>query len=318
MKIFNRSDDQAEKNRDGEEQLFEQIFMQSSVSTQILDKDGWCERINPKLSEAFGVKPEHIEGKVYNIFKDEALKKAGVLPQLKKVFHEGKSVEWEILFDIGLAAEAQNIEVKEKKKVWYHNWAFPIFDEKGTVAHVVIQHEDIASRKEDSEKLATTENRFKIIFDEAPLGIAVIDSLTGRFYSVNPMFAKIAGRTVEEMTQINWMSITHPDDIEEDLSNMARLNAGEIKEFQMEKRYIQGDGTVVWINMVVAPIFVDDKAYPRHLCMIEDITARKEKEEELNKTNSFMMNREVKMIELKKEIATLKEQIAQLKGETGE
>jgi len=137
--------------------FFEQMFMQSSVSTQILDSEGWCERINPKLSTIFGVEPKHIEGKVYNIFKDEGIRQGGIIPHLEKVFYEGKSARWEVLFNIGTAAESQSIEVKEKKKEYYANWAYPIFDENGKLSHVIIQHEVITERKQ-AEELITRLN----------------------------------------------------------------------------------------------------------------------------------------------------------------
>jgi two-component system, cell cycle sensor histidine kinase and response regulator CckA len=133
--------------------FFEQMFTQSSVSTQILDKDGWCERINPKLGQLFGVQPEHIEGKVYNIFKDKAIQQGGVVPHLERVFREGKSVQWEVFFDIGVASDSQNIQVKEKKRVWYQNWAYPIFDEQHRLSHVIIQHIDETERKQAEEAL---------------------------------------------------------------------------------------------------------------------------------------------------------------------
>jgi PAS domain S-box-containing protein len=116
------------------------------------------------------------------------------------------------------------------------------------------------------------------------LGIALIDSLTGHIYAVNPMFAGIAGRTMEEMAHVDWMSITHPDDVKKDLENMALLNAGKIAGFQMEKRYLHPDGAVVWINMTIAPVQVVDKAHPRHLCMIENITDHKAAEEALRES----------------------------------
>ena len=134
---------------------------------------------------------------------------------------------------------------------------------------------------EANEKLKMSELRFRTIFNEASLGIALTDSKSGYLYQVNSMFAKIAGRTIEEMDHIDWMSITHPDDIQKDLDNMALLNAGEIPGFQMEKRYLHKDGTVVWINMTITPIFVEDKAHPQNLCMIEDITKRKKLDTEL-------------------------------------
>jgi PAS domain S-box-containing protein len=139
---------QAEEELAWQKNFFEQMFMQSSVSTQILDREGWCERINPKLSEIFGVEPHNIEGRVYNIFQDEAIKQGAVIPHLERAFHEGKAAEWEILFDIGVAADSQDIEVKDKKKVWYHNWAYPIFDKNGNISHVIIQHHNITERKQ--------------------------------------------------------------------------------------------------------------------------------------------------------------------------
>lgn len=146
----------------------------------------------------------------------------------------------------------------------------------------IVTFNDISERKQIEEALKASEVRFKLIFNEAPLGIALIDSLTGHIYSVNPMFAKIAGRSMEEMAHIDWMSITHPDDLQKDLDNMALLNGGEISGFQMEKRFLHhDDGTPIWINMTIAPVYAEDKANPRHLCMIEDITERKQMEDQI-------------------------------------
>jgi diguanylate cyclase (GGDEF)-like protein/PAS domain S-box-containing protein len=115
--------------------------------------------------------------------------------------------------------------------------------------------------------------------NEAPIGIALIDSLSGQFYSANLAFANITGRTVEALLHFNWMNITHPDDLPAELRNMALLNTGKLSGFQMEKRFRHRDGSFVWISMTVAPVYVEDNAHPRHLCMIEDITARKQSEE---------------------------------------
>ena len=153
---------------------------------------------------------------------------------------------------------------------------------------VVITFTDITSGKIAEDKLTESEMRFRTIFQESPMGIALIDSLTGQIYEVNSMFAKIAGRTMEEMVKINWMSITHPDDIQGDTDNMTLLNAGKIDGFRMEKRYLHQDGTAVWINMTIAPVKVEDKTHPRHLCMIEDITDRKLAEEALQKSKGSL------------------------------
>jgi len=146
--------------------------------------------------------------------------------------------------------------------------------------------QEITKHKQVDEALPKSEERMRTMFEEAPLGIALIDSLTAHIYEVNPQFAEIAGRSREEMATIDWISITHPDDVQEDLDNMALLNTGKITGFNMNKRYIRPDGSLVWINMTIAPIKVEDETQTRHLCMIENITKRKQSEAELQKLNN--------------------------------
>jgi len=62
---------------------------------------------------------------------------------------------------------------------------------------------DITEHKQAEEALRTSEERFKTIFVQAPLGIALIGSLTGHIYEANPRFAKIAGRSMEELENID-------------------------------------------------------------------------------------------------------------------
>lgn len=113
---------------------------------------------------------------------------------------------------------------------------------------------------------------FDELFMQAPLGIAVIDSLTGRICAVNPAFARIAGRGEDELTRLDWTSLLHPDDAKADLDQTAPLNAGQSAGFRTEKRCLRPDGSVVWIRMTISPVKSEDAARPRRLCMIEGIS----------------------------------------------
>ena len=229
-----------EKLKD-QKRFFEQMFSQSSVSTQILDKDGWCKRINPKLSEIFGVKPEHIEGKLYNILKDEGIIQGGVLPHLEKVFKEGKTAEWDVFFDIGIAAESQKIEVAEKKKVWYHNWAYPIFDENDRLSHVIVQHTDITDRKQAEESLIKSETRLReLIATKDKFFTIIAHDLRGPFNSILGLSNMLVEQAREndyegmaEYAEIIQNSSQHAMNLLKNLLEWSRSQTGRI-EFSPE------------------------------------------------------------------------------------
>ncbi|MDD5301239.1 MAG: PAS domain S-box protein, partial [Gallionella sp.] len=185
--------------------------------------------------------------------------------------------------DMRVLREGRQITVEEQfDGRFYQTIKFPVFIE-GKPHFLAGYTLDVTERKKAEEAIRTSQMRFSTIFNQAPLGIALIDSYTGKIYEVNPRFAEIAGRTVEEMTTIDWMSITHPDDMRGDLDNMALMIAGKIPGFNMDKRYIRPDGSFVWINMTIAPLRLESDVSPRHLCMIDDITRRKEVETELTR-----------------------------------
>jgi len=149
---------------------------------------------------------------------------------------------------------------------------------------------EITERKRTEEFLQESESRFKMMFNAAPIGIALVDSQTWFVYEANPMFARITGRNMAQKAMTEWKNITHPDDIQEDMDNMARLNAGEINQFQMEKRYLDPTGAAVWVNMMNVSLKVNNNTQHRHLCLIEDITERKQAEMALTMMVNYTRN----------------------------
>ena len=145
--------------------------------------------------------------------------------------------------------------------------------------------QDITERKLIEEAIRESEERFRIMFSKAPLGMALIDSLNGDVYDANERFAAIAGRTIDELKKTDWMQITHPDDVQEDLDNMKLLNEKKISGFTMQKRYVQPDNSIVWIQMSIVPVDTKDALHPKHLCMVEDITERRSAGQALQLSN---------------------------------
>lgn len=133
----------------------------------------------------------------------------------------------------------------------------------------------------DNTDRLSAERRFREIYDQAPLGIGIIDSTTGVFQQVNPRYAKIIGRSEEEMRRLSFPEITHPDDLAEDLEQMEKLRNGSIRRFQLQKRLLRGDGTYMWVNLTVVPMWQAGEQVSCHIAMVEDITDRKSAEDNL-------------------------------------
>ncbi len=143
------------------------------------------------------------------------------------------------------------------------------------------------------QQLAEQMISFDMIFDQSPIGIVISsayspdnnpDQTFETMEKINPMFEKITGRTKEELFNTGWVNITHPDDIEEDLKKLKRLQTGKISVYSNEKRYIRPDGSIVWVHMVVAPLVLSGDQQFRHICLVQDITERKKIEEALNES----------------------------------
>lgn len=187
-------------------------------------------------------------------------------------------LEKQVFSGIHVAHEYQETLDKNGNKGWVDNRKYPIKNDAGEIVGLFGIARDITANKLAEDALYASMERFRTMIEQAPLGVALIDSYTGHIHEVNQKFANIAGRSLQEMSDIDWMSITHPDDVQEDLDKMALLNAGVIDNFVMNKRYIQPDGRYVWINMTIAPLKEKDGTHKQHLCMIEDITERKQLE----------------------------------------
>jgi PAS domain S-box-containing protein len=143
----------------------------------------------------------------------------------------------------------------------------------------------IAERDKALEALRESEARFRTIFEQAAVGVALIESETGRFIRINRRYCDIVGYTVEEMSRLKtFQEITHPDDLQPDLDNMAQLLAGTIREFTMEKRYIHKNGSIVWVTLSVSPTWRPGEAAQYHIAVVEDITGRRQMEEALRKS----------------------------------
>ncbi|MHB9098715.1 MAG: hybrid sensor histidine kinase/response regulator, partial [Syntrophales bacterium] len=134
--------------------------------------------------------------------------------------------------------------------------------------------------KKTENSLRESEGRFRGLVEQAAVGVAEIDINTGRFLTVNRRLCEMVGRTEEELLDITFQAITHPEDLQLHEGKTQIMLAGEIGDYSLEKRYLRKDGGSVWVNITVSPLWKPGEAPGRNMVVIEDITNRKRMEEE--------------------------------------
>jgi len=137
---------------------------------------------------------------------------------------------------------------------------------------------------DNEQHLRESERLFRTIFEQAAVGVAQLDTVSGEILHVNQRYCDILGSIPEKLIGETWMALTHPGDLDEDLANMERLRRGEIREFSIEKRLRRNDGEFVWIDLTVSATWQAGDEPSTHIAIVSDITERKRTEEQLQFT----------------------------------
>ena len=151
-------------------------------------------------------------------------------------------------------------------------------------------------RKQAEAALQASEERFHTVFDEGPMGVALVGS-DSQIQHVNRRFCEMLGYSEDEVIALGIIGITHPDDYESDYQLGMSLLRGEIPFYTVEKRYVCKDKQGIWVR-VTTSMMHDAAGKPSLVIgMIEDITERKQTEEAL-------VEREARLLEVQ-EVASL-------------
>jgi PAS domain S-box-containing protein len=153
-------------------------------------------------------------------------------------------------------------------------------------AHARVRQET-QDRQQAEKVLHESEERFRKVFDHAATGIAITD-WEGRFERCNPSYSALLGYTEQELCQIDFSSLIHPEDREANLAAVRHLKAGAKLFFEIENRYLHKNGEPVWVHKFVS-ILPDEEGNPAHLmALVTDITRSKQAEEALRESEQWL------------------------------
>ena len=138
---------------------------------------------------------------------------------------------------------------------------------------------DILQRSAALEQaLRDSEELYRSTFEKAPLGISHL-SPEGRWLRVNQHFCNIVGYTQDELLQLTYKHITHPEDLADNIARAEEMLAGRSERFSTRKRYIRKDGSLVWVNLTASCVRDSDRKIKHFISIIDDITERLDADE---------------------------------------
>jgi len=202
----------------------------------------------------------------YDVFPD--------IPQRWRDIHRRALLE-----GLELSHDADPFERSDGRVDWIRWSLKPWRDDDGEIGGLVLYTEYVTPNVEARARLEAAEARYRAVFDQAAMGVARV-APDGRLLEVNDRFCTMLSYSREELTDMNFQQITHPDDLNSNITLTRALLAGAIETYSLEKRYVAKGGQVIWNNLTVALVRNGAGEPDYFISIIDDIGARKQAEAE--------------------------------------
>jgi two-component system sensor kinase FixL len=258
---------QAEAALVDSERRFRALIEHSSDLITLIRADGTFAYFSPSLTRILGYQPEELVGRdVLDLVHPE---------------NRGRAVE--LFADL---ASRPNATVTGTWRCRHKDGAWRWLESVGTnflsepsLQAVIVNSRDVTDRRAAEEGLRDREERLRKIFEEGPLGMGIVGP-DKRILQVNGTLCRMLGHSQPELVGRSITELTHPDDAEISERSVRQLFAGEIPNYQLEKRYLRRDGQSTWVSLTTS-LVRDARGAPLYaIGMVQDITDRRRAEAE--------------------------------------
>jgi PAS domain S-box-containing protein len=249
------------------------VASHTASSVVLADADWKIEWVNDSFTRYFGYTLDEVKGRRPSEVIHGPDTDAAVLAAINAACAAGRPFKGEILN-----------RTKSGQALWVELDIQQLRDEQGAVTGFMAVQLDVTDRKQFREELARKEAQFRFIFDAVPIGITWMVQGKAESRIVNQASADITGVPVEQsLNMALYRAATPPEDRARQEALHARLLAGEIDHYTLEKRYVHPDGSVRWAALTVRLFLVTKTGEVQEISTMVDITARKRVEEELKR-----------------------------------
>ncbi len=184
-------------------------------------------------------------------------------------------------------AKAELTGVRKNGERFPHEISSVSFKDSNGVQRTSVSMVDITERKKAEENLRLSEAEFRAAFEYSALGMSLMD-INGRWIRVNESFCRILGYTNRELMSLTLIDIAHPDDRDIDAPLIKEVLSGSKRSYQLEKRYIHKNGTVVWVHQASSVVHDIDYNPSHWTVQIQDITEQKAIENTLREERELL------------------------------
>jgi PAS domain S-box-containing protein len=153
-------------------------------------------------------------------------------------------------------------------QVCYRLLCFEVDDQK----YFQIRFKDISSQKQLESVVTDAEAHFRVLFEQNIVGVAEIEGEKGRFININDKYCRILGYSKAEMLQVDFKTITHPDDIALSMEYADLVISGKSNEVTYEKRYMTKSDQFLWVSVTLTSVKVPGRETPRYFVLLTDIS----------------------------------------------
>lgn len=245
-----------------------------------VDRDGRCTFVNAAAAESMGLPSDQILGEIVHELNHHSHADGTTYPISECVIYnairtgEGVNVTDEVFW----RADGTSFPVEYS--------SYPIMD-GGVPEGAVVVFQDVTERRDMERTLRKSEELFRNAFDAGKAGMALI-APNDRYLSVNDSMCEMVGYSRQELMQLDWISLTHPEDREENVALTRRLLEGAVRPYHSTKRYLHKDGSTVWVDISDAIVRDEDGTPLYFVTQVHNVTERVRAQEALEQSQELL------------------------------
>lgn len=266
----------AEESFRASETRFHALFEHAAAGFALADRQGLITKANPALERLLGLTEAellHRSLRDLGADDDDAQERA-----LQAEFAAGKRDHYRV---------EKLLTCNEKGSIWTRIWTSAVRDRDGALVSMILMVEDLTAQKESDELFQARSALFEAFFEHAAIGVLISDH-EGRVDRANPAIARMLDRTEKQLRGKTLSEIVHADDREVCARQESECVGAKRDRFQIEVR--SPGPQLHWCRLTVSAVRSPAREFQYWIAMFEDITARREAEEALARSDEPIRN----------------------------